>query len=117
MPIIDDFGIRFTEFDAATVNQYVPILAPLWSCYWGGSYDDPCGKEIVLNLIAHLIVGETTAGSDNIKSTQSKSVGSVSVSYSPGVAPASERKAWLSTTRYGSRYLLLTSRSAGGVFV
>jgi len=117
MPLIDDFSIRFPEFDMATVNRYVPILEPLWSCYWGGSYDEPCGKEIVLNLIAHLIVGETTAGTGNIKSTQSKSVGSVSVSYSQGYAATSERKAWLNTTRYGSRYLLLTSRSAGGVFV
>ena len=117
MPLIDDFGTRFPEFDTATVNQYVPILEPLWSCYWGGSYDEPCGKEIVLNLIAHMIVGETTAGSGNIKSTQSKSVGSVSVSYSQGYAATSERIGWLGTTRYGSRYLLLTSRSAGGVFV
>jgi len=117
MSLSDDFIIRFPEFDAATITQYVPILAPLWSCYWGGSYDEPCGKEIVLNLIAHLLVGETTAGSGNIKSAQSKSVGSVSVSYSQGSASTSDRNIWLSTTRYGSRYLLLTSRSAGGVFV
>ena len=117
MPIIDDFTGRFPEFDIAIVDQYLPILEPLWSCYWGGSYDEPCGKEIVLNLIAHLIVGETTAGSGNIKEVQSKSVGSVSVSYSPGVAPSSARNVWLNTTRYGSRYLLLTSRPVGGIFV
>jgi hypothetical protein len=117
MALIDDFKTRFPEFDAITVDQYVPILEPLWSCYWGGSYDEPCGKEIVLNLIAHLIVGETTAGTENIKSTQSKSVGSVSVSYSEGFAATSERIGWLNATRYGARYLMLTSRSAGGVFV
>ena len=117
MPLIDDFTGRFPEFDTSIVDQYVPILEPLWSCYWGGSYDNPCGKEIVLNLIAHLIVGETTAGSGNIKETQSKSVGSVSVSYSSGVVPSSARNVWLNTTRYGSRYLLLTSRSVGGIFV
>jgi len=117
MTLACDFKIRFPEFDAETVNLYLPILDPLWACYWGGSYDEPCGKEIVLNLLAHLLSVETQAGSGNIKTAQSKSVGSVSVSYSQGYAATSERKAWLNTTRYGSRYLLLTSRSAGGVFV
>jgi len=41
----------------------------------------------------------------------------VSVSYSEGFAATSERIGWLNKTRYGARYLLLTSRSAGGVFV
>ena len=117
MALIDDFKTRFPEFDTATVDQYLPILEPLWPCYWGGNYTEACGQEIVLNLIGHLLVVETSAGSGNVKSAQSKSVGSVSVSYSQSVAPSSERKSWLNTTKYGMRYLLLTSRSAGGVFV
>ena len=117
MPLIDDFKARFPEFDNATVDQYVPILEPLWSCYWGGNYDEPCGKEIVLNLLAHLITIEISAGSENVKTAQSKSVGNVSISYSQGYAPTSERNAWLKTTKYGARYLWLTSRNAGGFFV
>ena len=117
MSILDDFKARFPEFEIATVDQYIPILEPLWPCYWGGSYDEVCGPEIVLNLLAHLLVGETLPGSGNIKSVQSKSVGSVSIAYSQGYAATSERDSWLQTTRYGIRYLLLTSRSAGGFFV
>jgi hypothetical protein len=117
MTVTADFKARFPEFETATVDQYLPILEPIWPCYFGGSYDAACDKEIVLNLLAHLLVGETLPGSGNIKSVQSKSVGSVSIAYSQGIAPASERKSWLQTTRYGARYLMLTSRSAGGVFV
>ena len=117
MAVSTDFKTRFPEFDAVTVDQYIPILEPVWPSYWGGDYAAPCGQEIVLNLLAHLITTEISAGSDNVKTAQSKSVGSVSVSYSQGYAPTSERNAWLKTTKYGARYLLLTSRRAGGFFV
>ena len=117
MAVLADFKIRFPEFDPATVDQYIPILESVWPSYWGGDYAAPCGQEIVLNLLAHLITTEISAGSDNVKTAQSKSVGSVSVSYSQGYAPTSERNAWLKTTKYGARYQLLTSRNAGGFFV
>ena len=117
MAVLADFKIRFPEFDAVTVDQYIPILEPVWPSYWGGRYDEPCGQEIVLNLLAHLITVEISAGSDNVKTAQSKSVGNVSISYSQGYAPTSERNAWLKTTKYGARYLWLTSRNAGGFFI
>jgi len=117
MTVADEFKIRFPEFDPATVDQYIPILEPVWSCYWGGDYTTPCGQEIVLNLLAHMLTVETSAGSGNIKTDQSKSVGNVSISYSQGYAPASERKGWFQTTKYGARYMWLTSRNAGGFFV
>ena len=117
MAVSDDFKSRFPEFDAVTVDQYIPILEPVWPSYWGGDYAAPSGQEIVLNLIAHLITAEISAGSDNVKTAQSISVASVSISYSPGYAPTSERNAWLKTTKYGARYLWLTSRNSGGFFV
>ena len=117
MAVSADFKIRFPEFDPATVDQYIPILEPVWPYYWGGRYDEPCGQEIVLNLLAHLITIEISACSENVKTAQSKSVGNVSISYSQGYAPTSERNAWLKTTKYGARYLWLTSRNAGGFFV
>ena len=117
MAVAANFKTRVPEFEPATVDQYIPILEPVWPCYWGGRYDEPCGQEIVLNLLAHLITVEISAGSGNVKTAQSKSVGSVSVSYSQGYAPTSERNAWLKTTKYGARYLWLTSRNAGGFFV
>ena len=115
MAVSTDFKTRFPEFDAVTVDQYIQILEPVWPSYWGGDYAR--GQEIVLNLLAHLITVEISAGSENVKTAQSKSVGSVSVSYSQGYAPTSERNAWLKTTKYGARYLWLTSRNAGGFFV
>jgi len=117
MTVAADFKTRFPEFEAATVDQYIPILEPVWPCYWGGAYADPCGQEIVLNLLAHMLTAEISAGSETFKTAQSKSVGSVSVSYSQGYAPTSERNAWLKATKYGARYHLLTSRNAGGFFV
>lgn len=118
MALIDDFEARFPEFSEAVVDLYIPILEPIWPCYYGGNYDDDaCSKEIVLNLLAHMITGETSAGSGNLKSIQSKSVGSVSASYAQGLVVDSERKAWLSTTKYGMRYLMLTRPRQGGVFV
>jgi len=117
MAVSDDFKSRFPEFETTIVDQYIPILEPVWPCYWSGDYSDSCGQEIVLNLLAHLITAEISAGSDNVKTAQTKSVGSVSVSYSQGYAPTSERNAWLKTTKYGARYLWLTSRNAGGFFV
>jgi hypothetical protein len=117
MAIIDDFKARFPEFDTATVDQYIPILEGVWPCYYGGQYTDECGQEIVLNLLAHMLVIEASPGSGNVKSTQSRTVGNVSIAYSQGYAPTSERNDWLSRTKYGMRYLLLTRRRQGGVFV
>lgn len=109
--------MRFPEFDEAVVDRYIPILEPVWPCYWGGAYAGPCGREIVLNLLAHMLSAEITAGSETVKTSQSKSVGSVSISYSPGYAPVSERGAWFQGTKYGARYVWLTSRNAGGFFL
>jgi len=72
MAVSDDFKSRFPEFDAVTVDQYIPILEPVWPSYWGGAYAAPSGQEIVLNLIAHLITAEISAGSDNVKTAVSK---------------------------------------------
>jgi len=36
MAVSDDFKSRFPEFDAVTVDQYIPILEPVWPSYWGG---------------------------------------------------------------------------------
>lgn len=117
MALVDDFKARFPEFDDATVDQYIPILEPVWPCYYGGDYTDDCDKEVILNLLGHLLTAEIKAGSGNPKSEQSKSVGSVSISYTQGYAPTSERDAWLKTTKYGARYMWLTSRRSGGFFV
>lgn len=116
MALIDDFKARFPEFDCAAVDQYIPIIEPVWPCYYGGSYED-CGVEIILNLVAHIMVGEKSGNSETIKDEQSKSVGSVSATYATGMASSSFRDDWLRSTKYGQRYLMLTRSRMGAVFV
>lgn len=117
MAILDDFKARFPEIPTAQADTYIPILEEVWPCYYGGSYTDKCGKEIVLNLLAHMLVSEVSTGSATVQTVASKSVGSVSVSYSTAFAATSERNGWLGTTKYGLRYLMLTRGRVGAFFV
>ncbi len=116
MALIDDFKSRFPEFSTSVVDTYIPILEDVWPCYYGGVYED-CGIEIILNLLAHMMTIETSSGSSNVQTTQSKSVGSVSVSYAQGFASSNMRDDWLRTTKYGLRYLMLTRKRQGAIFV
>lgn len=115
MALVDDIKARFPEFDAAVVDQYVPTLAPVWPCYYGGDYDQPCDREIILNLVAHLLTGEQAASQSASRSAQSKSVGSVSVSY--GTAESNRTADFFLTTKYGQRFMMLTQSNIGGAFV
>lgn len=114
MTVIADFKTRFPEFDTDEVDTYLPTQIELWPCYWGGEYED-CGVEIVLNLLAHLFVQETSSGSGALKDENSKSVGNVSASYN--IETKSERALWFRSTKYGIRFLLLTQYNHGGYFV
>jgi len=123
MAILSDFRTRFPEFSGSSVDQYVPILEPVMACYYGGVYgSSQCGDEIILNLMAHLLTGELAASEGAGKGTpqkgvSSKSVGSVSVSYEASTATQSQRNAWLMTTLYGQRFILLTRKRQWAVFV
>ncbi len=116
MALSDDFKARFPEFDVSAVDQYIPILEDVWPCYYGGAYDG-CGVEIVLNLLAHMITVESDTDQSSVKDVNSQSVDGVSVSYSQGYASSSFRDDWLRTTKYGQRYLMLTSRRQGSFVV
>ena len=115
MALIDDFKARFPEFDVAVVNQYIPILEPVRSCYFVGAYTN-CNKEAVLNLLAHLLVIETGQGTSGQKSIASKSVGSVSLNYDARTTTG-KNSDFYSTTKYGQRFMMLTKFRAGSVFV
>lgn len=115
MTLTTDFKARFPEFDASTVDQYLPTLEPVWPCYYGGNYDIKCDQEIILNLLAHLLVGETAASSASSRNVASKSVGSVSVGYA-GLTKNTMGTDFFLTTKYGQRYLMLTSTRGGVVF-
>ena len=114
MAIIDDFKTRFPEFDTDEVDTYLPTQIELWPYFWGGEYED-AGVETVLNLLAHLLVQETSPGSGALKDETSKSVGSVSASY--GLKTNSERGLWFRSTKYGMRFLIMTMHHHGGYFV
>lgn len=114
MTIQDDFTARFPdEFDQATVDQYLPVLTDVWPAYYGGRYEH--NKEIVLNLIAHLLVMETSSGTGPLQAAQSKSAGSVSASYHARQGGPLED--FFGATKYGQRYLMLTRSRVGGFFV
>lgn len=115
MALIDDFKARFKEFDTAVVDEFMPILEPLYPCYYGGEYTS-CNKEKILNLLAHLMVLETNSSQSAVKDIQSQSVGEISVTYATAMTP-SERNLFFNTTKYGQRFLLLTSSRIGGFFV
>ena len=125
MSLLDDFKARFPapEFSEAVADKYVPIYEPVLCCYYGGVYAG-CDKEIILNLLAHLIASEG-ASSDGSTSkpgasglVASKTVGSVSVSYDNSGSNDSGSLAWFNTTKYGQRFLLLTQgQSVGGYVV
>lgn len=115
MALIDDFAERFPEFSQAVVDQYIPILEDVWPCYYGRAYEG-CNKEIILNLIAHLVTMETSAGSSASRNVASKSVGSVSVSYEANRSN-SELVDFFGATKYGQRFMLLTRRFIGPKFV
>lgn len=116
MALLDDFITRFPEIDEATANALVPIYESLWSCYYGGSYDNECDKQAILLLMAHLVTTDpSVAGNSASRSESSKSVGSVSVSYD-AVDSMSGTQAWLSSTRYGQMFLALTAKNIGVKF-
>ena len=116
MALIDDFKARFPEFATATVDTYLPILEPVWPCYYNRTYE-ACVQEAVLNLVAHLLVMETSSGSSSSQQVASKSVGSVSVSYVQPEQTGGDLRAMFSSTKYGQRFLLLAGRRYGGVAV
>lgn len=116
MTIANDFKARFPDFDEAVVDTYLPIVAEIWQCYFPQPYTS-CNKEIILNLIAHLIVVEKSPGTASIRSQTSRSVGSVSVSQG-SVSKVDSLTDMFSFTKYGQRFLFLTqSRGARAYFV
>ena len=117
MALVADFKTRFPEFDTAEVDQYVPILEGVWPCYYGGDYNDECDKEAILNLVAHLLVSESSSSFSTIKDVNSKTVRSVSVSYGAMSASKSGYDDWLRATKYGQRFLMLTRSRIGAYFV
>jgi len=117
MALIDDFKARFPEFEISVIDKYIPILEPVYPFYYSLNYSDTT-KESTLQLLAHLLAIETESmKSDPKRIISSKSVGSVSVSYEASSQGGGELTQWLRSTKYGQRFLLLTSSRYGGMSV
>jgi len=115
MALIDDFKARFPEFATATVDTYLPILENVWPAYYGLAYTSQT-QEAILNLIAHLLVGETSVGSAASQQVASVSVGSVSESYQAAANLKASDVFW-NSTKYGQRFRRLTAGRYGGIAV
>jgi hypothetical protein len=117
MALIDDFKARFpAAFATSVVDTWLPILEPVYPAYYAVAYS-AASKECTLNLIAHMLVMETQTGSAPSRDISGKSVGSVSTSYAARSGPGSDLRDWLSSTKYGQRFLLLSSFRYGGMTV
>lgn len=109
MTIQADFEARFPTI------PWVAGIAESWTAYSCLAYGDGT-KEAILNLIAHLLVIESSPGTGSARTAESKSVGSVSVSYGSATS-SSNLASFFNSTRYGQRYWLLTGRAIGARFV
>lgn len=119
MALIDDFKLRFPEFTTSVVDTKFPLLEPEWPCYYGRPYGegDACDDAAILMLLGHLFTMETAASAQPSRSQQSKSVGSVSVSYDAPTQSGGAMYDFFSSTKYGQRFLRLTAKHKGGFFV
>lgn len=108
MSIQDDFESRFPSI------PWVEAVASSWTAYTCLGYEG--NQEAILNLIAHLLVLESQPGTGSARTAESKSVGSVSVSYG-SASSGSNLATFFNSTRYGQRFWLLTGRQVGARFV
>tara|TARA_R100000655_G_scaffold15789_3_gene34806 strand:+ start:10598 stop:10960 length:363 start_codon:yes stop_codon:yes gene_type:complete len=120
MSLLDDFKVRFqndSKLDLVAIENDWASLDPIWNCYYCFNYgQDSCTDEAIFNLIAHLWLAESSSKTSPIKPTQSKSVGSVSVTYNAS-DDASNNTLFYNTTIYGQRFLRLSMKNRGGYFV
>ena len=121
MALIDDLKTRFPDIPTGTIDTYYAALsfsnAEFWKCYFCFDYiQGDCNSEAILNLVAHLIMTESSGSDSAIKDVSSVSVGSVSESYFEGSSVNSSQKDFFNTTKYGQKFLLLISTSGGAVF-
>jgi hypothetical protein len=126
----EDFATFFPppEFSVEMVDRLWPRVDAEWPCIFGGSPDVPCDRVAILNLMAHLmwlavqdLAGATEAaeGGDNAgvlgssaRMVQSQSAGSVSMGFAAGFSSGDAEDAWLATSPYGEKYLMLIRKNA-----
>lgn len=117
MALIDDFKVKFSEFDTTYVDTNLPLLETTYTCFYGIEYKKgtSCDDEAILYLLAHLLRLQQN-GSGQTTGVASKSVDGVSISY---ITPsnATERFSFYGSTRYGLMFMQITSKRQGAFFV
>lgn len=117
MALADDLRQRFPELDDEQIVTYTPILEPVYPAYFVGNYAVAKDREIILNLLAHLLIMETgNPTGAGVRTVVSRTVGSVSESYADN-SSKSQQAEFFSSTKYGQRFLLLTSYRRGALVV
>lgn len=118
MSIQDDFLARFpNDFDAQDVGTYGYVFN-IYCCYFKGVYEKCCNKEIILNIVAHLIQLEARPSASPVRLVASRAVAGVSTSYTDYSDDKSYLAAFFGSTRYGQQALYLMSiRSQRAFFV
>jgi hypothetical protein len=112
MAIIDDFKLKFPEFDTATVDLRLPAIIDEYKAFYNFAYTEST-KQAVLYLLAHLLVGALADSNGPSQAMTSKSVGGVSVSYATS-SSNSDRWLWLNSTKYGQRFYIITQQQRPG---
>jgi hypothetical protein len=122
--MLHDFKKMFPEFKSSLVKRHWQHIIAVSASLYGGSYQNPQDKVIILYLMAHLLqmrIQETEnnsgEGADaNVgRGVSSRSVGSVSESYFQTNSDSGGDP--LATTAYGRTYLELISKNNGGCWV
>jgi len=115
--IIDDFKLRFPppEFSTADVDLKLPALIATYTCYYNAPFITDCDKEIILQLLAHLLFRELLVTQQPIQAESSHSAGNVSESFNSPMA--GNLIYFFNTSKYGQIFVILTSKRIGGVFV
>ncbi len=113
-----DLLVRFPELDPIEVDKYFDIHEATYYCYFNENYNantKVCDKEIILNLLAHLITTSINTALSNAptRQTTSESAGSLSASYTT----SGEEDPLFSSTIYGQTFKTLLISHGGMYFV
>lgn len=123
MALIDDLKVRFPDLSETCIDKFYPALASgnaeFWKCWFCFDYvAGDCNAEAILNLVAHLIVVESSGTDGSVKGVASQSVGSVSQTFVQQTGGFDgEFKSFFGSTKYGQRFLFLMSGRGGACFV
>lgn len=113
---IADVIARFPNENETTITDTFPLIENSLSCYYGGSFDNVCDREAILNLAMHLILVEGMNNSNTFRTVASQSVSGVSVSFA---VPSTNNNqiGFFNSTKYGAKFLSLTSSNSGAYFI